>query len=89
VDAIGLIYKIAGLDKLDDDLQDDKPQMFQLNIVVNTQDGQKRVITNLDSLEEIPLSEFKTITTVMNTPRVGIAEMEEMLQDAEEESDVE
>jgi hypothetical protein len=81
VDAIKQIVQILGLDQKEDGEDDDTPRNFQLNIVVQTVDGDKRIVQDLDALDEIPLSDYKAIESTLKRPRVGLLEMEKMLDE--------
>jgi signal transduction histidine kinase len=81
VEAIRQIVQILGLDQVDLNIEDESPRNFQLNIIVQTAEGDKRVIQDLDSLDEIPLSDFTAIESTLQRPRLGVSEMEKILNE--------
>lgn len=81
INAIGLLYKLLRLDQPDDQA-DETPKQYQLNIIVRTEEGDKRIIQDLDALDEIPLSDFQEISTTLVNPRTSVMDMDKLLDEA-------
>ena len=81
INALQLLYKMLRLDQADEQ-EDTSPRSFQLNILVTTKDGTKRVIEDLDALDEIPLSDFTEIHSTLSQPRVDVLDMDKLLDEA-------
>lgn len=92
VEAIKQLVTLNEINVKEEELDSGVAKTYNLNIMVNTADGPKVMVHDMDKLDELDFTEFETIVNTIDKPRVGITEMSELLQEyngGSQESDVE
>lgn len=89
--AIREASKIQNLEK-DEAAIDTSPKTYNLNILVNSEDGTQMVNVDMEKFGDLSASEIATLADIVNKPKIDEGVMDDLLTEYEElnsESDVE